>query len=154
MDEPDEDEGAAFPLAVTIAGWLWVVQGAVCLVCSGLAFLVMLGAGNCFSLVVCMGGLLFGMLLLQRGRGTIHRVSRDVIWPALAALLIGTLALIVVMLASIDLSFAILFLAGPPFLLLMSSGLLALYGRGAYLRWRREKARRDEDARAGDEPQT
>jgi hypothetical protein len=157
MDDHDEDEEAAFPMAVTLAAWVWTLNG-MAWAAVGLLFGFSAARGgnspDVIAIALC-SGLVPGGLLARAGYKTVHGTATDCLLPALLSVLVClivtgvAIALILTLPVPFAVSAAILL---PSAVLLLASGLFALYGRGAYLRWRREHARRDEVARGKDEP--
>jgi hypothetical protein len=148
MDDHDEDEGAAFPLAVTIAGWVWILQGFVWVIATFWIWSVGRDVGACVGLFTFAAGVRMCFV----GHEVIRGEAKELIYAAVVSVLIGVPLLACLLAAGRSIPLIVHVGLGVFSTSLVAAGLLAMFGRGAYLRWRREHARRDGDAGASDEP--
>jgi hypothetical protein len=132
-DDYDGEDGPTFPLSVAIAGWIWAVLGLLMVIA---AITIIVFGGGAIVLAGALGAvaLRIGFAGIQMARGA----RDDFLWAIAASLLLG-LFLVGVQVGEFW-TFTVQghLIWGTPAALLFSAATLASYGRGAYLRWRRE----------------
>jgi hypothetical protein len=132
MDEHDDEDGPPFPLTVAVAGWVWVVHGWVWVLATLALFGFSPESGACVALLTLPAGLRW----LIGGQAVLRGEMADPVWGAVVSLLLGTPILALLLVQGSGLPLSIHLALGIPAMSLVTSGLLAIYGRGAYRRWR------------------
>lgn len=147
MDEYDDEDGPAFPLTVTVAGWLWAVYG-VTWAATGLLFgyAAARGGGSIDVITAALfSGLAPGVFMACAGYKAVRGTETDCFLPALVSLLVGLIVTGVAIALVLTLPAphaAPVAMVGTSAVLLLASGLFGFYGRGAYLRWRESQGER------------
>ena len=129
----DSDDAPAFPLTIRIAGWLWVGLG-VALLLGSAGVLAAADTKLEYGLGAIMGPL--GVLLWVGGRDVVRGEVDDPIVPGVLSVTLGVPALAVLLYSAPGIPVAAHVLIGVPVTAFTTAGLLALIGRGGYLRWK------------------